>query len=272
LIAASPVAGQRTLEKVPKRPRLAADADTNSSLAYYTAGVTALSRDPEKAAAAFYWATRLEVFDEVIKRNPDQPEYRFWRAQGFLAQGQIASARASVQSALGLTRSVEADLPGVGWVSHAYMEYCVGFLFELSRQPDSARAAYERALLDDLKFHPAHRQLARVRLALHDTAAALAEFHEAAALAPQDATYLYELGMLLTVTGQPDSGVATLLRATTVEPWYALPHFTLGLVYHSSGFSREAARHLTAFLQLAPSTMGPAIAAARERLATLGEQ
>lgn len=373
-IGVNPLAGQSTLEKAPKRPRLAADADTNSALAYYAHGVAVLARDPEKAAAAFYWAARLEpvwaaplygqyaaellaqpgpvltdylvrrkavrknrllqridsvaylalvknpfvdrgfdgvvlstwidretagaaqlrdlgmydrrwtawaamargdfkmaleVFDEVIKTRPDDPDLRFWRAHAFFAQGQMDSARAAVQSALGLTRTVEADLPGVGWVSHAYTEYCLGFLFELTGQPDSARAAYGRALLDDLSFHPAHRQLAKVRLALRDTVGALAEFREASTLAPGNGTYLYDLGMLLTVTGQADSGMATLLRATAAEPYYAPPHYTLGLLYQHSGFTKEAAEHYTTFLSLAPRTMGPAIAAARERLAAL---
>jgi tetratricopeptide (TPR) repeat protein len=373
-IGLNPLAGQSTLEKVPKRPRLAADADTNSALAYYAHGVAVLDRDPEKAAAVFYWASRLEptwaapffgqyaaelltlptplltdyllrrknwhrnrqlqrldslanlalvknpfvdrrfdgivlstwiergtggraqlrdlgmydrywtaraalargdfkmaheVFDELIRKSPDDPELRFWRAHAFVGQGQMDSARAAVQSALGITRSIEADLPFVGWASHAYTEYCVGFLFELTGQLDSARTAYGRALLDDLSFHPAHRQLAKVRLAMRDTVGALAELREASTLAPGNGTYLYDLGMLLTVTGQADSGMATLLRATAAEPYYAPPHYTLGLLYQHSGFTREAAEHYTTFLSLAPRTMGPAIAAARERLAAL---
>ena len=373
-IGAHPIAGQSTLDKVPKRPRLPAEADTNSAMAYYAYGVTALTRDPEKAAASFYWASRLEpswaaplygrysaellarpnpvltdylirrkfarrnqllqridsvaylaliknpfvdrrfdgvvlatwlervtggaaqlrdlgmydrrwtawaalargdfkmaieVFDEVIKKRPDEPDLRFWRAHAFFGLGQMDSARASVQSALGFTRTVEADLPGVGWVSHTFAEYCVGFLFELAGQPDSARAAYERALLDDLTFHPAHRQLAKVRLGLRDTAGALAEFREAATLAPGDGSYLYDLGMLLTVTGRADSGMATLLRVAAAEPYYPLPHYTLGLLYQHGGFAREAAEHYTTFLRLAPRSMAPAIAAARERLAAL---
>lgn len=43
-----------------KRPKLAAGADTNDAHAYYDFGVASLRRDPWKAAAAFYWASRLE--------------------------------------------------------------------------------------------------------------------------------------------------------------------------------------------------------------------
>lgn len=44
----------------PKRPHLAAGADTNDARAYYARGVDLLTQDAWTAAAAFYWATRLE--------------------------------------------------------------------------------------------------------------------------------------------------------------------------------------------------------------------
>jgi tetratricopeptide (TPR) repeat protein len=46
--------------KVPKRPDLGGDADTNFAPAYYTYGVSKLERDPDRAAAAFYWAARID--------------------------------------------------------------------------------------------------------------------------------------------------------------------------------------------------------------------
>jgi Tfp pilus assembly protein PilF len=60
-IAALPVIAesQRDRGAGPARPRLASTADTNDSRAYYDAGVAALERDPARAAAAFYWAVRL---------------------------------------------------------------------------------------------------------------------------------------------------------------------------------------------------------------------
>lgn len=364
-------ATQAVFDKPPKRPRLPVDADTNNAVAYYSYGVATLPSDAEKAAAAFYWASRLDpgwaaplygehaslllaqppsdltgyltrrkealrdqdllridslaylallknpfvdrrfdgvvlstwfaretdnqstlrdlgmydrrftawaaytrgdykmansVFAEVIRRQPDDPTLRVWRALALFALGQNDSARVAVQDALGLERTTEEALPGVGWVSHAFAEYSVGFLFALNHQPDSARAAYERALLDDVAFHPAHHQLGRTRLAMHDTTGALAEYAQATSLAPNDAIYLYDLGMLLIVMGQPDSGTTVLRRAISAEPFFALPHFTLGLIYEQSGFHHEAAEHYAAFLQLAPRTMGPAIASAREHL------
>ena len=46
-------------EKEPRRPKLAA-ADTNDPRAYYQYALDIMPRDPDKAADALYWATRLE--------------------------------------------------------------------------------------------------------------------------------------------------------------------------------------------------------------------
>ena len=60
LLAAAvvPAPAQR-LGPVEKRPRLAADADTNDAIAYYNFGVSQFEREPQLAAAAFYWAARI---------------------------------------------------------------------------------------------------------------------------------------------------------------------------------------------------------------------
>ncbi len=47
-------------QRAPRRPRLAADADTNDARAYFMYGLERLERTPGLAAPAFYWAARLE--------------------------------------------------------------------------------------------------------------------------------------------------------------------------------------------------------------------
>jgi len=47
-------------QKEPQRPKLPAGADTNSARVYFGFALQELRRDPEKAANALYWATRLE--------------------------------------------------------------------------------------------------------------------------------------------------------------------------------------------------------------------
>jgi Flp pilus assembly protein TadD len=55
---AAPLYAQRA-DPVPRRPRLAVDADTNDAQAYYRLGRERLERRPDEAAAAFYWASQI---------------------------------------------------------------------------------------------------------------------------------------------------------------------------------------------------------------------
>jgi tetratricopeptide (TPR) repeat protein len=58
--AASAAHAQRLrVHDVPPRPALWAQADTNSANVYYLWGLQNVERDPGQAAAAFYWAERL---------------------------------------------------------------------------------------------------------------------------------------------------------------------------------------------------------------------
>jgi len=76
-LAAAPAArAQRPpVHEVPPRPALFASADTNSANAYYVHGVQRVESDPRAAAAAFYWAERL---------NPGWPEALFARRVALL--------------------------------------------------------------------------------------------------------------------------------------------------------------------------------------------
>lgn len=61
LVCATQAAGQSTrVHDVPRRPVLWAQADTNNANTYYLHGVNRISDRPAEAAAAFYWAARLQ--------------------------------------------------------------------------------------------------------------------------------------------------------------------------------------------------------------------
>ena len=58
LTVGTPLAAQR-LGPPAQRPRLRDGADTNDAQAYFNAGLTAFNKHAEEAAAAFYWAARI---------------------------------------------------------------------------------------------------------------------------------------------------------------------------------------------------------------------
>jgi len=62
------LAAQAEAQRAPRRPRLAADADTNDAVAYFQSGLAKVERDPGAAVAAFYWSARLD---------PSSPQTRY---------------------------------------------------------------------------------------------------------------------------------------------------------------------------------------------------
>jgi tetratricopeptide (TPR) repeat protein len=374
LTGVCPVGGQELPKGAPARPRLPADRDTNSAASYFYYASSVLDRAPERAAAGFYWAARLDPywadplyggyiasllgqpshvlvgylarrdktlhdgaiqhidslaylalirnpfvdrrFDGVLleswlnretqgqvalrdlraesprfagwlaytyghfeeaaseyaialKRHPNDPTLQLQRALPFVALGLNDSALAAVRSALATYRGSDTTRTLRMYESHAFAEYSLGVLFERADQRDSAEAAYERSLLDDIGFYPAHRKLARLRLAAGDTTRARREYADAIALGPGDAVALYEFGMLSMSMGQADSALLLLQRAAAAEPYFARPHSALGLIYESSGFLQEAEEEYGSFLRLAPRSMTAEIDGVRRRLAAL---
>lgn len=59
-LAAPSASAQGRLGTVEKRPKLAAGADTNDASPYFALGARSLADRPDEAAAAFYWAARLD--------------------------------------------------------------------------------------------------------------------------------------------------------------------------------------------------------------------
>lgn len=375
LVISAPLRSQSDPSKIPKRPKLDADRDTNSATAYFFYGSSSISKFPERAAAAFYWASRLDpswadpiygryvalllaqstpvlheyltnrrsmrkdkviqaidslkyqaflanpfvdrrldgvllenwlerayngqytlldlkrlnpeiaawvaytrgrfqesaaYYSEALNRYPGDPGLNIARALPFVAMGLQDSAVNLVRLALDSLRGSPDAKGGTLYESYPYAEYSVGVLFERMQSRDSARAAFERALIDDVTFAPAHRKLGRIRLATGDTAGALKEFSAAAELSPNDAVALYELGTLTLASGRTDTAVVLLKRASELEPLFLPPHMTLGLVYESAGFKEEAVTEYTTFVRLAPRSMDLQAASIRQRLQKLG--
>src|SRR5262245_35273552 len=59
-MAVLPTVSSAQKNKEPRRPKLPAGSDTNSAQVYYNFALEQLRSDPDKAADALYWASRLE--------------------------------------------------------------------------------------------------------------------------------------------------------------------------------------------------------------------
>jgi len=80
----------QTSAQLPARPHLALGADTNSGQANYEYGLKVVSSDPDEAARAFYWASRIDPSSgdalyalraaKVLAMNADEfTAYMEWR-------------------------------------------------------------------------------------------------------------------------------------------------------------------------------------------------
>ncbi len=356
----------------PKRPRLAAGADTNSARAYYARGVDLLTQDAWTAAAAFYWATRLEPgwaealyaqrvaglmaqehilmgylegvrsvidsrqsqrldsleyqaerlnpffardLDEQLyagylvaaykrerSRSAEQPldprdeaelrylvdlylrsgtnlsiraalaasqrrfsealelyrhllpQYRFKapirteRARIFYALTAFDSARVELQAALSELRQLDTVLLRSVYVSRELLEHAIGMTYEAAGDTAAAREAYGRALQENLAYSPAHVRLAYLDILRGDTATALTEWDLAVQMALTEAPPRVAYGMLLARTGRLDDAVLHLRRAADLEPYYATPHYVLGVVAELQGNLEAALEGYRAFL------------------------
>ena len=91
----TPLLAQR-LGPPADRPHLGAAADTNNAKAYYDFGVAQFERDPQEAAAAFYWAARI---------NPQWGEPLYARRAALMMSDRFLLARVME----GNRRTLESD-------------------------------------------------------------------------------------------------------------------------------------------------------------------
>jgi tetratricopeptide (TPR) repeat protein len=387
-LAAGRARGQTAgASSAPARPPLEEDADTNDPAAYYVYGVGRLRQHPREAAAAFYWAARLEptsphafyarraallmsdpwllerylsgderavrsaqarsldslqlhamMLDPFFTRRHDdvlaetylhvlmeravrsegetlnEAAFRFWverylhdapagdrawilnaeqryrqavddwalalrrdpknshvraeRARALFALGAIDSARAELTAAIATARQADTSKVWYVYESKAEWEFSVGWASEQLGELPAAREAYQRALVEDLSYYPAHLRLGAMALTAGDTAAALVEMERAAQVKEDDYLVQLSYGVVLDAAGRYDSAGAHFRRAAELEPYAPMPQFLLARSLDALGDAAAAAAAYERCAGLSKRD-DPSGAAARQRAATL---
>ena len=357
--AAAPVAAQPGAT-APPRPQLGADADTNDAAAYYAFGVSRLRQRPEEAAAAFYWAARLDPAspdafyarraallmsdpyrlvkyqegDRATIRSPDVRRidslqlrammldpffvrrhddvvaeaylrelvtrdarqsgdqvneaalrfvierylhnapagHRAWinyaeqkfrdavddwaialrrdskdthlraeRARALYLLGSFDSARAEMARAIGDARAEDTTKTWYVYESKAQWEFSLGWIYERLGTARAAKEAYQRALMEDLTFYPAHLRLGTLALAVGDTAGALLEMARAVQARDDEYDAHLQYGFVLDAARRYDSAAAHFRRAGELEPFAATAQFLLARSLDAAGDAAGAA-------------------------------
>jgi tetratricopeptide (TPR) repeat protein len=213
----------------------------------------------------------VKQYDVAIKRD----DKAYWlhgdRARAFAMMLQYDSTLAELQLELREQRKREKDLVRE-YESKAMNEYMIGRVHEMRGSLDDARAAYGRALTEELSFHAAHEALGRVALAQGDTAAAVAEYRSAVELMNDDPALQYEYGVALLAARKFEDAQKAFLRAVELDRYFVAPYFPLAYIEYNSGDDKSALAHYTAFATLAPHVLDSDIARARTSIAEITSQ
>lgn len=200
------------------------------------------------AYATRRFASAESLFARELRKHPEDIGLRIYRAKALFylqrydsAVAELAAARDSIR---GRTEArVSPVLPSV-----EMFEYGIGIARVQQDDFPAARAAFQRALTENLGLYWAHARLAGAALALGDTATALTELQVAVDVEARDPVLRLYYGVVLHAAGRLVEAAAQLQRAIELDRYYAALHYRLGAVYHAQGRNREAIEQYRLFL------------------------
>jgi tetratricopeptide (TPR) repeat protein len=163
-----------------------------------------------------------ELFGRAIADKPDTFYHlRQVRAALFVAGNQYDSALSEMTALLEKTRQLdEKELVRV-YESKAFYEYAIGRLLLARGNNAAAREAFERALVEDLAYGPAHVWIATLSEAKGDEERAISSYAQAVDLTPSDGVYRYQYAVVLMKAHRAQEGLEQINRAIALEPYYA---------------------------------------------------
>jgi len=203
------------------------------------------------------------------RRHKKNADLRFWRSRALYLMGQPDSARVELDSALAVARRSDAETMRYAYDSKVLWEYQVGRIHEVRGRDGEARDAYQRALVEDLSFEPAHVRLAYIAMRSADTANALTELRRAVEIREDDYAARLLFGTVLASRRDTAAAGEQLRRAAEIEPWVPQPHLVLGDLLDVAGDRAGAIAEYRRFVALA-ARRDRDLAAVRERLSALG--
>ena len=196
----------------------------------------------------------IAEYEVAIKQSRNPVNLRIERARVLALRARFREAITEFTLALEELRKRDdkRDEFVVFYDSKALLEHSIGVMHLGNNNADSARAAFGRAMTEDLSYFPPHVALGKLALAQNDSVTAVAELGLAAELATDEPYIHFLYGQVLSATGQHADAIAPLRRAIEMEPYYAAPHQVLGESLERTGDTAGARLAYTKFLSLAP--------------------
>lgn len=235
----------------------------------------ALVLDPVSRGWKAYWNGDLwltvGLWKVVLERFPDRAHLRAQRSLVFAAMQNYDSAAVEMSRAIADLHKSDTSRTNPLYQSKALYEYSLGRMYVQSGKLDSARAAFERALVEDFSFHAAHAWLGSVAAGQGDTPGALRSYELALELAPDNAPLRYEYGATLLDAGRFDDAKSQFEAAIRLSPLYVKPYLALGSTLELLGRDAEAMARYRDFLARAPRSAEVTSGRIQEKIAELSE-
>lgn len=209
-------------------------------------------QDPASAAWIAYsdgdFRKALDRYAKAQERVRKGVGFHGSRARTFFLVADYDSSLVEMQSMLDALRKQDKDEFVYVYDSKAMFEYSVGWIHAYRGDAAAAKAAFGRALTEDLSFYAAHAALARLAAKEGDSTTAMTEFDLSVQLKPNDASLRNDYGSFLVATRHYPEAEAQFRKAVEIEPFYAPPYFALGLMKEANGEYPAARQFLTDFL------------------------
>jgi tetratricopeptide (TPR) repeat protein len=210
----------------------------------------------------------LVLYSRAIEKDTSSVGLRVDRAKLLFEMNRLEGALFDLTGAMAQIRKREDSTVVRLYQSRAVVEHSIAIVHQKLGNTPEAKAAFGRALQEDLSYYPAHLQLSVIALAENDTATALSELDLATQLRADDAGAQYLHGFMLVRASRAGAAEAKLKKAIELNPVYAAPKFLYARLLESADYQEEAVAAYKAFLGAA-SRVDPRRAEAESRLAAL---
>ncbi|HET7584272.1 MAG TPA: tetratricopeptide repeat protein [Gemmatimonadaceae bacterium] len=208
----------------------------------------------------------VDKFREAAEKNPKELSYHLDLADALFHMGRADSAVAQLNYVIGEMKQRDLKRLVVWYNSKAQLEYRVGMVLMAAQRLDDAKAAFGRALAEDLSYYMAHARLGDIALAQHDTTAALNEYGAAAEINTDDATLRVGYGAALLAARRAAEAADQFRKAVEIDPYYAAARYNLAIALDADGKLVEAFKAYKDYLPYASRQDQRQVAFANERI------
>ena len=273
LLGAAPAVHAQKDQKVPKRPKLTAGADTNDWQVYQQTGFALLRTRPDKAADAFWWAERLNparaepLYGLWVARHLQNPNrlLEYWKGADYVVNsGEVQrldslNYQAIIRNPLFhrgaqrllLSAVYDAEMGQGNWEWAGNPENTAWLAYTEGRMPD-ALAQWAAVLKSDPKRYYLHEQRAYAFAAMGQNDSAITEMSQLIdELARRDrrrlryfyesrGIYQYAIGIMATRMRDYDAAREAFGKALSEDLSLYMAHGGLGAVALQQGDTATA--------------------------------